>query len=270
MGGLMDYRARFFSPALGRFLQPDSIIPDQTNPQAWNRFSYVKNNPVNFNDPTGHKECDDAYGCEWGGRPKKHKSPVPPRDDRNDDPRPMDGEFPTVPYSGPCVSVVCLPTQTQQPTLPVSPIAPTNTPQYSVPSTTFDDLVNYWRYSFEAYNFLSLVEQADHYGVPVYKQVKYAAPLGGWEYGIDAGLQVYDDWDKSLNIPQRFLRAGIRGGESFVTDITSTGMGALAAAGSGTGPVGYFAGAYSTSAIIDNGFTNNVNPSFFGNYLGGP
>jgi hypothetical protein len=28
----------------------------------------VGNNPVNFNDPTGHKECDDEYGCgPYGG-----------------------------------------------------------------------------------------------------------------------------------------------------------------------------------------------------------
>jgi RHS repeat-associated protein len=54
MGGLMDYKARFYSPGLGRFIQPDSIIPAPSNPQAWNRFSYVTNRPVNFNDPTGH------------------------------------------------------------------------------------------------------------------------------------------------------------------------------------------------------------------------
>jgi hypothetical protein len=35
-------------------LQPDSLIPDPANPQAWNRFSYVGNRPVNFSDPTGH------------------------------------------------------------------------------------------------------------------------------------------------------------------------------------------------------------------------
>jgi RHS repeat-associated protein len=57
--GLMDYRARFYSVSLGRFIQPDSIIPNPVNPQSWNRFSYVRNNPVRFNDPTGHIECDD-------------------------------------------------------------------------------------------------------------------------------------------------------------------------------------------------------------------
>jgi len=54
MGGLMDYKARFYSPYLNRFIQPDTLIPDANNPQAWNRFSYVFNNPVRYNDPTGH------------------------------------------------------------------------------------------------------------------------------------------------------------------------------------------------------------------------
>ena len=44
-------------------MQPDSLISDPFNPQAWNRYSYVKNNPVNFNDPTGHFECNDPHGC---------------------------------------------------------------------------------------------------------------------------------------------------------------------------------------------------------------
>ena len=39
---------------LGRFIQPDSIIPDLTNSQAWNRYSYVANNPLKYIDPTGH------------------------------------------------------------------------------------------------------------------------------------------------------------------------------------------------------------------------
>jgi len=60
--GLLDYKARYYSNLLGRFVQPDTIIPGAGNPQAWNRYSYTTNNPVNFNDPSGHKACDDYYG----------------------------------------------------------------------------------------------------------------------------------------------------------------------------------------------------------------
>jgi hypothetical protein len=34
------------SSYINRFLQPDSIIPDYTNPQALNRYSYVTNRPL--------------------------------------------------------------------------------------------------------------------------------------------------------------------------------------------------------------------------------
>lgn len=49
----MDYNARFYSPTLGRFTQPDTIIPDMANPQSWNRYSYAINNPTLYNDPDG-------------------------------------------------------------------------------------------------------------------------------------------------------------------------------------------------------------------------
>jgi RHS repeat-associated protein len=57
---LLDYRFRSYSPELGRFVSPDSIVPDFSNPQSLNRYSYVINRPINFNDPTGHKACDGA------------------------------------------------------------------------------------------------------------------------------------------------------------------------------------------------------------------
>jgi RHS repeat-associated protein len=52
--GLMDYDARFYSQSLGRFLQPDTIIPSISIPQTWNRYSYAANNPILYNDPDGH------------------------------------------------------------------------------------------------------------------------------------------------------------------------------------------------------------------------
>jgi len=42
--GLYDYRARFYDPTLGRFLQPDPLVPEPGNPQALNRYAYVYSN----------------------------------------------------------------------------------------------------------------------------------------------------------------------------------------------------------------------------------
>ena len=145
MGGVMDYRARFYSSALGRFLQPDSVVagdrrqwaqtvndvansmfaPLTTNysnqkildkqnrdnafiqshngsllnvsnnekkkakitgitldPQAFNRYTYVRNNPIRHVDPTGYDDSDcggvpgfsycyyldgTIISLEWGG-----------------------------------------------------------------------------------------------------------------------------------------------------------------------------------------------------------
>jgi RHS repeat-associated protein len=52
--GLYNYNARFYNPALGRFISPDGIVPNPLNPQGFNRYSYVGNNPLNYTDPTGH------------------------------------------------------------------------------------------------------------------------------------------------------------------------------------------------------------------------
>jgi len=57
--GLYDYKARYYDPALGRFVQPDTIVPEAGNPQALNRYSYVYNNPVRYTDPSGRAICAD-------------------------------------------------------------------------------------------------------------------------------------------------------------------------------------------------------------------
>ncbi len=51
---LIDMRARWYDPAIGRFISPDPIIPEPTNPQSFNRYSYVYNNPIKYTDPSGH------------------------------------------------------------------------------------------------------------------------------------------------------------------------------------------------------------------------
>ncbi|WP_447971237.1 LamG-like jellyroll fold domain-containing protein [Nitrospira sp. M1] len=52
--GLYYYEARYYDPVLGRFISADTIVPSATDPQALNRYSYARNNPIIFNDPSGH------------------------------------------------------------------------------------------------------------------------------------------------------------------------------------------------------------------------
>ena len=56
-------------------------MPDPYNPQDLNRFSYVRNNPVRYNDPTGHM-CSDpedpSPSCDGSGTPPPVITPPPP------------------------------------------------------------------------------------------------------------------------------------------------------------------------------------------------
>ncbi len=58
------YGARMYDADIGRMPQADTIVPHATDPQAYNRYTYVYNNPVNFVDPTGHAPiaCQDFLG----------------------------------------------------------------------------------------------------------------------------------------------------------------------------------------------------------------
>ncbi len=52
--GLYDYGARWYDPAIGRFLAPDSIVPNVGSSQSLNRYAYVNGNPLKYTDPSGH------------------------------------------------------------------------------------------------------------------------------------------------------------------------------------------------------------------------
>jgi len=58
--GLVNMRGRIYDPKIGRFMQADPIL--QVSSQGLNRFSYVKNNPLNSADPSGF--CGDDCGGE--------------------------------------------------------------------------------------------------------------------------------------------------------------------------------------------------------------
>ena len=46
--GLYWYASRAYEPEIGRFVSPDSVVPDPLNPQSLNRYGYVFNNPLTF------------------------------------------------------------------------------------------------------------------------------------------------------------------------------------------------------------------------------
>jgi RHS repeat-associated protein len=54
---LDDMHMRFFSPLAGRFLSTDRRFHDLSDPQGWNLYAYVSNDPMNLVDPLG---LDDA------------------------------------------------------------------------------------------------------------------------------------------------------------------------------------------------------------------
>ena len=58
------YRA--YDPWVGRFLARDPLIADASNPQTFNRYSYVFNSPTNGIDPTGlmpEQSCSPNETC---------------------------------------------------------------------------------------------------------------------------------------------------------------------------------------------------------------
>lgn len=58
--GLDFFEARYYASMHGRFTSADEPFADQSvdNPQSWNLYSYVRNNPLVMVDPTGRRTGD--------------------------------------------------------------------------------------------------------------------------------------------------------------------------------------------------------------------
>lgn|GEM_PF-6829433 len=52
--GLINMNARLYDPVIGRFMSADTMVPDASNPLDFNRYAYLRGNPVNARDPSGH------------------------------------------------------------------------------------------------------------------------------------------------------------------------------------------------------------------------
>jgi RHS repeat-associated protein len=87
--GLDYFGARYYGSGLGRFTSPDPagiFVADLSNPQSWNLYSYVWNNPLANIDPSGMScqktddggsvDDNDGKGCAAAGvKPGKADDP---------------------------------------------------------------------------------------------------------------------------------------------------------------------------------------------------
>ena len=53
--GLYYYKARYYDPEIGRFIEPDSYM-NGSSIHGMNQYAYVEGNPIMYNDPTGHSK----------------------------------------------------------------------------------------------------------------------------------------------------------------------------------------------------------------------
>jgi RHS repeat-associated protein len=60
--GLYYYGARYYDATIGRFISPDTASPALMNPQSFNKYTYCSNNPLKYNDPTGHWSFAASFG----------------------------------------------------------------------------------------------------------------------------------------------------------------------------------------------------------------
>jgi RHS repeat-associated protein len=55
------YNARHYDPEIARFVTADTVIDGEGSTLGWNRYSYCRNNPIIYRDPTGHDARDSIW-----------------------------------------------------------------------------------------------------------------------------------------------------------------------------------------------------------------
>jgi RHS repeat-associated protein len=59
--GLIHYGGRIYDARIGRFVQADPVVQDGEDLQAYNRYAYVRNNPLTLTDPSGFSWLSKAW-----------------------------------------------------------------------------------------------------------------------------------------------------------------------------------------------------------------
>jgi RHS repeat-associated protein len=64
------YNARYYDPEISRFVTADTVIDGEHATQGWNRYMYVKGNPIKSKDSDGHEETSFSNNGEVTGYSK--------------------------------------------------------------------------------------------------------------------------------------------------------------------------------------------------------
>jgi RHS repeat-associated protein len=71
--GFYFFNARHYDSEIGRFVTADSIVDEVFDSQGWNRYMYVRGNPIRYMDPTGHEPYYpsgvEGYDLDLGAGP---------------------------------------------------------------------------------------------------------------------------------------------------------------------------------------------------------
>jgi hypothetical protein len=228
-----------------------------TNPQDLNRYSYVNNNPLRYNDPTGHMEVENK------DMQKNHAS--------------MNcSKYPQYCSNGKKKSKEELAQMRSKKSTAQTTISgvPTtiNPGQSSNGNGDFSSLSSYLQFMNNAYDIVdglgrgtALLEKGFLWGKAVNPDPRFDFVLGA----LGQGLADLDN--RNLTLQQRAARAGVTGLESVATGIASDlagGIGFLAGEAvvpEGGGIVGFAILAVPTSVGIDTAWSNYNNQTLFKN-----
>ncbi|MFR5797228.1 MAG: RHS repeat-associated core domain-containing protein [Oscillospiraceae bacterium] len=61
--GTIYLRARYYNPSTGRFISRDSFAGRRSDPLSLNLYTYCRNNPIRFIDPSGHITVNSQW--DW-------------------------------------------------------------------------------------------------------------------------------------------------------------------------------------------------------------
>ena len=277
--GWMYYKARWYYPSLGRFGQADSIVPGAGDPRAWDRYSYVKNNPVRYNDPSGHATCDEDGNCylKPGDRVPNQSKLLPvvnslygahPRRSKEVERRNKMVEHAIDQLS------VCASHGFALPGCAVQQEFMSTNPDVDPGINT--QLVFNERFVLPLLKGIDISEVYGLTNTQLFKFAKRGLPLTTLEAAVAGGRQWYQDANSGYkyNGVQQFLRIAISGGEAAAIDGLSTLVGVAFGSAASEIPivgtvVGYGGGSILTS-YVGEGIVNEINPTIFSIFRLGP